>query len=168
MNCRQAERYIPDYRDLEKGSYEKGELERHLEVCGNCRKSLKETVLLLEKSREVSPPAIDDSYWTVQLDKISSARRVGTGHEGRHILAYASIFVVVFSLGILLLQRGPEADPQAIVEGGNIPLLNYAGLAPYTEEELLQIVDHIDEEDAKAFLDILYSDSSRDFTFASY
>lgn len=145
------EERLAAYFDRELAPDERPAVERHLHVCGLCRRKLDEMALVRSGIRSISSPAPPDALWTAIEDALAAhPRRSGPrrGHpgwaaerlreaaaparvrpRGRRIAAAAALVAVILT-SILLISRSEFSGLEEVASGGDVLFSDRDGALP--------------------------------------
>jgi len=152
MNCKKVKNLMLDYLDNSLKNEEKREFEKHINSCEDCRREFNEISFVVEKAKEIKVPVFDENYWEKQKEKIvRGAIKYRRKFYLKPVIVFASLIIIAFAFYIKF-HSGEKIETKLAKTSGYTVF--YSTL-PFSEEELLQMVDYISEKDAESLLNII-------------
>jgi len=125
MKCNIYRELISAWMDNEISSFEKQELQEHLDQCSDCRAVWKSLSYLQEQIKRLVDPDVPDELWN-QITKEIEFFRIGRGSE--NCMSLKSPFIPLSKGGMTLpLEKGGRGDFKSF-NANSIPTLNSEGL----------------------------------------
>jgi len=145
MKCKRFEKRILDFIDGKIEEKEKIKLEEHISKCGKCKKLYDDFLFIINNSKKIEHPILDENFWKAKLNLVIEKRRY---HIYRFKPAYLGIsfFILIFILPLLFKIH---VIPKKYTP---IELADFSYELLFSEDEIVKCIDYIDENDAEKII----------------
>ncbi|MCK9265858.1 zf-HC2 domain-containing protein [bacterium] len=153
MNCKRYQRFIVESIVGEIGKRDKENLDAHLKICSDCRRTFIHYESILNKSKEIETSIPDDIFWAnrlkdiYQLPEKKNFRLVPVFALTVSIICFIILNIVLTPLGGKIFTKNKKKDAFVF------------NTLPMSEERLLEMADYIDEKSAIDILDIIFDNN---------
>ena len=159
MSCKKFEKKLVDLINKELNKKEEEQILKHLEKCERCKNKYDELKMVIEKSKKIDIPVFPSSWWDSRENSIFEVPVKEKRHIFKRRFVFALISIIfVFSLSLFFF----KSPKQSIVknEENNKYSFYYDVLflqdnLSLNENEILQMVDYLEEDEAEKILDSL-------------
>jgi len=159
MSCKKFEKKLVDLINKELNKKEEEQILKHLEKCEKCKNKYDELKMVIEKSKKIDIPVFPSSWWDSRENSIFEVPVKEKRHIFKRRFVFALISIIfVFSLSLFFF----KSPKQSIVknEENNKYSFYYDVLflrdnLSLNENEILQMVDYLEEDEAEKILDSL-------------
>ncbi|HOV22026.1 MAG TPA: zf-HC2 domain-containing protein [Candidatus Ratteibacteria bacterium] len=159
MSCKKFEKKLVDLINKELNKKEEEQILKHLEKCERCKNKYDELKMVIEKSKKIDIPVLPSSWWDSRENSIFEVPVKEKRHIFKRRFVFALISIIfVFSLSLFFF----KSPKQSIVknEENNKYSFYYDVLflqdnLSLNENEILQMVDYLEEDEAEKILDSL-------------
>ena len=159
MSCKKFEKKLVDLINKELNKKEEEQILKHLEKCEKCKNKYDELKMVIEKSKEVDIPVLPSSWWDSRENSIFKVPVKEKRHIFKRRFVFALISIIfVFSLSLFFF----KSPKQSIVKNKEnnkysfyYDVLFLRDNLSLNENEILQMVDYLEEDEAEKILDSL-------------
>ncbi|MCM8767623.1 MAG: hypothetical protein NC816_01100 [Candidatus Omnitrophica bacterium] len=148
MKCKNVEKNILDF--IEGKAKEKEKIKQHLEKCNKCRNLYNDFILILNNSNKITIPSFDENFWKARIRYIE--RKRSPSFKLKPLIVNISLLLVF--LLTFLFTRTYNSNLKKSLSTAKIEIINYE--LPFTEDELLQNLEYINEEEVEKIIDIIF------------
>jgi len=158
MSCKKFEKKLFDFinNDLKKG--EEKQLINHLAECEECKREYIEIKTIIEESKNIKIPTFPSDWWDKNEDFIFERTKRKEIFSKRKIVLSLISIIFVFSLSSFLFITHKEKIAKKEKSSNYTFYSNVLppqNLLPFSEEELIEMVDYMDEDQAEEILRML-------------
>jgi hypothetical protein len=152
MRCNKIEEKILDFIEGNIEIEEKNKIEEHLRECKNCKNLYNDFLFIIDNSKKIETPKIDENFWKVKFNSIIE-KEVSHPHLKLKPL-YLSIpfFILIFSF-VLFIKIHLPYKKSTQFSGYDYELL-------FSEETILKYVDYIDENEAAKIIEFILKENN--------
>lgn len=156
MKCKKVKRKILDYIEGNLNIEEKEEIKNHLVVCKYCQGLYNDFILILNNSKRIEIPKIDENLWKVKLNSIIEKGEISL-RSFKPIFISISILILVFSSIFFTKIYLPRSHKVISITkiGEKREFLNHE--LPLSEDEIIKYADYMEEEEVEKVLDFIFA-----------
>jgi len=159
MSCKKFEKKLVDLINKELNKKEEEQILKHLEKCEKCKNKYDELKMVIEKSKKIDIPILPSSWWDSRKNSIFEIPVKEKRHIFKRRFVFALISIIfVFSLSLFFF----KSPKQSIVKNKEnnkysfyYDVLFLRDNLSLNENEILQMVDYLEEDEAEKILDSL-------------